>query len=172
MLDDQDASQVPDRDVDSRDGRCVASYLPACSARWGFIFLPPGFSCRYLSPAVSLQGVDLRELFSFDKLSASGRVSVITTAEFLEREAVTGNLGVQPDERVTLLDMKVCWLVLFLVGEGLPWWITKSPHFSGNWSPVSFLLDASGTFVHMSPKERCPFTALFDVREVRRSFPA
>ncbi|CAM9636935.1 unnamed protein product [Ectocarpus fasciculatus] len=69
------------------------------------LVIPPPFQIWNMK-GTAKTGVDLRELFSFDKLRASGRVSVITTAEFLEREAVTGNLGVQPDERVTLLDMK------------------------------------------------------------------
>ena len=49
------------------------------------------------------QDVDLRELFTFDKLRQSGRVEVITTEEFLEREALSGNLGVSPSEDVKRL---------------------------------------------------------------------
>lgn len=54
-----------------------------------------------------LQEVDLRDLFSFDKLRASERVSVITTEEFIEKEALSGNLGIWPSENVMRLDEKV-----------------------------------------------------------------
>lgn len=54
-----------------------------------------------------LQEVDLRELFSFDKLRESGRVSVMTTEEFLEKEAFPGNLGIQPSEDVMRLKVLV-----------------------------------------------------------------
>lgn len=65
-------------------------------------------TCRLSTPAFSLssrlisshQEVDLRELLSFDKLRASGRVSIITTEEFLQREAFTGNLGIKPGDAV------------------------------------------------------------------------
>lgn len=53
------------------------------------------------------QVVDLRSLFSFDKLRESGRVRVITTEEFLEKEALTGNLGIQPSEDVKRLNVEV-----------------------------------------------------------------
>ncbi|CAM9796851.1 unnamed protein product, partial [Hapterophycus canaliculatus] len=52
------------------------------------------------------QEVDLRELFSFDKLRQSGRVRVITTEEFLEREALSGNLGILPGEDVKSLRVR------------------------------------------------------------------
>lgn len=60
------------------------------------------FVCGFL-----LQEVDLRELFSFDKLRESGRVSVITTEEFIEKEALSGNLGISPSENVKRLNNKV-----------------------------------------------------------------
>ncbi|CAN0114164.1 unnamed protein product, partial [Ectocarpus sp. 13 AM-2016] len=69
------------------------------------LVIPPPFQIWNMKGTAKNE-VDLRELFSFDKLRASGRVNVITTAEFLEREAVTGNLGVQPDKSVMLLDVK------------------------------------------------------------------
>ncbi|CBJ48562.1 conserved unknown protein [Ectocarpus siliculosus] len=69
------------------------------------LVIPPPFQIWNMKGTAKKE-VDLRELFSFDKLRASGRVNVITTAEFLEREAVTGNLGVQPDKSVMLLDVK------------------------------------------------------------------
>lgn len=53
------------------------------------------------------QEVDLRALFTFDKLRESGRVKIITTAEFLAMEAVTGGLGIQPGEKVMQLNVKV-----------------------------------------------------------------
>lgn len=49
----------------------------------------------------------MRSLFTFDKLRESGRVNIITTAEFLAMEAVTGGLGVQPWEKVMQLDVQV-----------------------------------------------------------------
>ncbi|CAM9561978.1 unnamed protein product, partial [Ectocarpus sp. 12 AP-2014] len=69
------------------------------------LVIPPPFQIWNMKGTAKNE-VDLRELFSFDKLRASGRVNVITMAEFLEREAVTGNLGVQPDKSVMLLDVK------------------------------------------------------------------
>lgn len=51
--------------------------------------------------------VDLTELFTFDKLRESGRVSIITTEEFLAKEASPGGLGVEPDKGVMRLDPKV-----------------------------------------------------------------
>ncbi|CAM9188214.1 unnamed protein product [Pylaiella littoralis] len=49
--------------------------------------------------------VDVGSLFSFDKLRASGRVNVITAAEFLAAEAATGGLGIPPSEDVMGLDV-------------------------------------------------------------------
>ena len=51
--------------------------------------------------------MDLRDLFSFDKLRESGRVSVITTEEFIEKEALSGNLGISPSEDVMRLNVWV-----------------------------------------------------------------
>lgn len=56
---------------------------------------------------VHIQEVDLRDLFSFDKLRESGRVNIITTEEFLEREAFTGQLGIRPGEAVKSLGVEV-----------------------------------------------------------------
>ena len=57
--------------------------------------------------------MDLRGLFSFDKLRESGRVSVITTEEFIEKEALSGNLEIAPSENVMRLDVTVrCATVL------------------------------------------------------------
>lgn len=56
--------------------------------------------------------MDLRELFSFDKLRESGRVSVITTEEFIEKEALSGNLEVLPSENVKRLDDTVRFTVI------------------------------------------------------------
>ncbi len=51
--------------------------------------------------------MDLRDLFSFDKLRASGRVNILTTEEFLEKEAFAGNLGIYPAKKVEGLGEKV-----------------------------------------------------------------
>lgn len=67
-----------------------------------------GSLCGCPSPSLlKNQEVDLRELFSFDKLRESGRVNIITMAEFLEREAFTGQLGIQPREAVKKLNVEV-----------------------------------------------------------------
>lgn len=62
--------------------------------------------CAYVC-GCPLQEVDLRDLFSFDKLRESGRVSVITTEEFIEKEALSGNLGILPSEDVLRLNVRV-----------------------------------------------------------------
>lgn len=54
-----------------------------------------------------LQEVALDSLFSFDKLAASGRVRVITAEEFLEKEALSGNLGIEVPEKAKRLGVKV-----------------------------------------------------------------
>lgn len=60
----------------------------------------------------SLQEVDLRDLFSFDKLRESGRVNVITTEEFIEKEALSGNLGIYPSENAMRLDLMVRFIAI------------------------------------------------------------
>ena len=60
----------------------------------------------------SLQEVDLRDLFSFYKLRESGRVNVITTEEFIEKEALSGNLGIYPSENAMRLDLMVRFIAI------------------------------------------------------------
>lgn len=85
------------------------------------LFVPPPplsrpllASCLWVSFALSAnlpdQEVDLRDLFSFDELRDSGRVNVITTEEFLEREAYTGQLGIEPGDVVKNLGVEVRFL--------------------------------------------------------------
>ncbi|CAM9689565.1 unnamed protein product [Pylaiella littoralis] len=66
--------------------------------------IPPPVPISRMNNDVDKKEVDLRELFTFDKLRESGRVNVITTEEFLAIEAVSGGLGIQPGENVTQLD--------------------------------------------------------------------
>eukprot|EP00903_Cladosiphon_okamuranus_P015678 g14476.t1 len=68
--------------------------------------IPPPFTIWNMNAKVPKKEVDLRGLFSFDKLRESGRVNIITTAEFLEREAFTGQLGVKPGEAVKKLNVQ------------------------------------------------------------------
>ncbi|CAM9689735.1 unnamed protein product [Pylaiella littoralis] len=76
----------------------------ALAAATGRTFvIPPPLIISNMKGAVEKK-VDLRELFTFDKLRGSGRVNIITTEEFLVIEAVSGGLGIQPGEKVTQLD--------------------------------------------------------------------
>eukprot|EP00904_Undaria_pinnatifida_P005051 jgi/Undpi1/1676/HiC_scaffold_11.g05066.m1 len=77
----------------------------AIAAATGRTFvIPPPFAIWGMKAGDDKMEVDLRELFSFDKLRESGRVSVITTEEFIEKEALSGNLEVLPSENVKRLD--------------------------------------------------------------------
>eukprot|EP00752_Nemacystus_decipiens_P007761 g6935.t1 len=68
--------------------------------------IPPPFTIWNMNAMVPKKEVDLRELFSFDKLRQSGRVNIITTEEFLEKEAYTGQLGIEPNEAVKALGVE------------------------------------------------------------------
>ncbi|CAM9355148.1 unnamed protein product [Ascophyllum nodosum] len=86
--------------------------------------IPPPFPIWNMKTSPTKRDVDLRELFTFDKLRQSGRVEVITTEEFLEREALSGNLGVSPSEDVKRLKHQAVSQYLTNVGakyqNGLP----------------------------------------------------
>ncbi|CAM9689493.1 unnamed protein product [Pylaiella littoralis] len=79
----------------------------ALAAATGRTFvIPPPVPISRMTGNVEKKGVDLSELFTFDKLRDSGRVNVITTEEFLAIEAVSGGLGIKPGEWVTQLDVQ------------------------------------------------------------------
>eukprot|EP00904_Undaria_pinnatifida_P005053 jgi/Undpi1/1678/HiC_scaffold_11.g05068.m1 len=97
----------------------------AIAAATGRTFvIPPPFPIWRMNTEPGKKEVDLRELFSFDKLRESGRVSVITTEEFIEKEALSGNLGISPSENVKRLNNKAVSQYLEEVGaqyeKGLP----------------------------------------------------
>ncbi|CAM9337395.1 unnamed protein product [Laminaria digitata] len=79
----------------------------ALAAAMGRTFvIPPPFPIWRMNTKAGTKEVDLRDLFSFDKLRQSGRVSVITSEEFIEKEALSGNLEISPSEDVMRLKVQ------------------------------------------------------------------
>jgi hypothetical protein len=70
------------------------------------LVLPPEQKLYLLSADEKAKTSGIDDFYAMEQLVASGRLNVITTEEFFEREAVTGGLGIKPVKPVNKMTVR------------------------------------------------------------------